>query len=631
MTAEEMSLRSLFSQSRIMAGSKRLRIGQDGKTPPDMVRILVNDPAAMSVALHELTHFHTLTSPLGIVLTARSLLRGHFLTETMDRLQEGGKDVDVAMVKYIHSTFQLERLLAAYEPLLEGIAVFFQTSFPCTNIDDLALPLQTLCEFGAILSMLDPYVQEVEIADLNRLSQGILQSAYDALKKGPSFPFDGSNNDLASELELVPGGGTLPYFLGHAYVRGIQTRLSQVLSEYECPELFFNLLRRLLWAKRTGPKHYDFTSSIWVDMVYGWNHLFRSASNRRIAAIRDLPPDADILEWLLDEDIDEKTTPLSSIEHIVDFLQRRIPEWKAIVESEKDMVEALPNIVRITHMMNLSDRGPCRFVGRVESKDHGTYYVLRVSDRIWWVRMEQETLAMLGIAPSDMPTISEGNDAPIEGIELAISSYITDEEMGLGQSIFRGRPRHFLFWISKVDDSSVGALLIVKPEPAFKRATLNQIQKDEIHNVFSQLRNFHKLLELETRNDSFVDMLTSNLRWEGLRESMQQNQSRQDTALQQIQALWTECILVDLLSKRGQDLKAAIVTNRMRDVLIDVPTVRRILKSAYGCPAYLTGPDTNFIIEQINKRSVNFFGYPLFVTDSEGMVRYMGLWGGALI
>ena len=277
MATTETALHSLFSQSRIMAGSKRLSIGQHSKTPQDMVQTLVKNPAAMSATLHELAHFHTLVSPLGIVLTARALLRGHFLTETIHWRQESGRNVAEPMVKYVHSAFQLERLIAAYEPLLEGIAVFVQTSFPCTDLDDVGRQLQTLYEFGSILSMLDPDEHLREIPDPNTVSQGILHSAYDVLKQGAAFPFDGSDHNLATELELAADDSTLPYFLGHAYVRGLHIRVCQALDQYECPEIFFETMLRLLWAKRTGPKGYELTSNIWVDLVYGWNRLFRTA------------------------------------------------------------------------------------------------------------------------------------------------------------------------------------------------------------------------------------------------------------------------------------------------------------------------------------------------------------------
>jgi len=633
MTTDETVLRSLFSQSRIMPGSKRLSIGQNGKTPPEMVQTLVKNPAAMSAALHELAHFHSLVSPLGIVLTTRALLRGHFLTETMHWAQEGGKDVAQSMVKYVHSAFQLERLLAAYEPLLEGIAVFFQTSFPCTDLDDLARPLQTLYEFGGILSMLDPDLLGDEVPDHNRLSQGILDSAYDVLKQGAAFPFDGSDHNLATELELAPGDDTLPYFMGHSYVRGIQTRVSQVLEEYECPEVFFHTLLRLLWAKRTGPKHYDLRSNIWVDMVYGWNYLFRRASNQRIAAIRSLPDETELLEWLLDEGVDEETTPVARIDNIADFLRTRIPEWNAIVKSETDMVDALPNIVLLTHMMNLSDQGACRLVGRIQPMDQGTLYVLRVSDRLWWMRTEEETLATLGIAPADVPLLSDRKEAPAEGVELALSSYVTEGELGLGQSILSGRPRHFLFWLSKMDDLSVGSLMTVRLSTGLKRAVLVRVPKDDFQAIF-RIPAFRMLLELESRRESLTDTLASSLGWEGLRESMQENQQKQDAALQKIRTLWTECILVDLLGNRGRDLAATIVMNRMRDAVLDISRVRKLLTAAYSAPALLTGPGVDFTLEilrQINEQSVEVLGHPAFSVNSKGGVRYMGLWGGHLV
>ena len=116
--------------------------------------------------------------------------------------------------------------------------------------------------------------------------------------------------------------------------------------------------------------------------------------------------------------------------------------------------------------------------------------------------------------------------------------------------------------------------MTVRPEIAQKRAVLDEVRKKDINAIFRHIRQLYKLLELETRGESFSDMLASNLRWEGLRGSMLENQRKQDAALQKIRTLWTECILVDLLGKRGRDLVATIVKNRMGNVLIDVPTVR---------------------------------------------------------
>jgi len=88
MTTESTSLRSLFSASKIFPGSKRLSLGQNEKTPPQMLRDLVADPAALSVTLHELAHFHSLISPLGVILTARALTRGHWLDRALSIAEE---------------------------------------------------------------------------------------------------------------------------------------------------------------------------------------------------------------------------------------------------------------------------------------------------------------------------------------------------------------------------------------------------------------------------------------------------------------------------------------------------------------------------------------------------------------
>ena len=83
-----------------------------------------------------------------------------------------------------------------------------------------------------------------------------------------------------------------------------------------------------------------------------------------------------------------------------------MPDWKSLAEGEADMVEATSNIVRMTHMMNLSEHGTCWLVGRFQPEDQTVHYVLRLNNNLWWMRIEEETLVTLGISPSDVPFLS---------------------------------------------------------------------------------------------------------------------------------------------------------------------------------------------------------------------------------
>lgn len=635
MTAERTSLRSLFSESKIFTGSKRLSFGQDGKTLPQMLRDLVADPAALSVTLHELAHFHSLISPLGLILTARALTRGHWLDRTLSIAEEGG-DLAPAMLKFVHSSFQLERTVTAYEPLLEGIAVFLQTSLPCRDIDDLSKPLSTLYGTAVMLSGLgdpDPASHSTPLTP-DAISRGILPAAYDALAKGAQFPFSGDGSDLATELELSPGEETLPYFLGHAYVRGIHARVSEAIPDWECPEHFFDLLLRLLAARRTGPKEYDLRGKYWVDMVYGWNMLFRSASNKRIADIERLPRQADILEWLLDEGIDEQVEPLAQPKNAVDFLNVRMPDWKVLSEGEIDMVEAINNIVLLTQMMNLSEGGPCRLVGRVRHGDLGSFYVLEVSGERWLLRLPDDAMATLGIGPSELTELDEAGAVPWTGPSLTMSLYVTEGmSLGLGDGPFPSQPRnHYLFWIGKEGEPDAGFAAVPKAEKSLKRFVLQKAPQPALAHFPLLRQGLREMLEDRVRMDAFTAMLQDKLGWKALRDSMEGNQNKQDAALATIRTLWTRQILFDLLGPRGRDLAGDIVASRMRNVLLDTKSVRRLLRASYGGPALMHGPgtaDMEVLIDISNKLSMQSIGHAVFRRVPPRGVIYQGLWGSS--
>jgi hypothetical protein len=477
----------------------------------------------------------------------------------------------------------------------------------------------------------DPSSQSTPVT-LDALSRGILPAAYDALAQGAQFPFtDGSN--LATELELSPGEETFPYFLGHAYLRGIHARVSEAIPDWECPEHFFDLIIRLLAARRTGPSKYDLTGPLWADMVYGWNMLFRSASNRRIADIERLPREADILEWLLDEGVDARVVPLAEPKNIGDFLSVRMPDWKVLSEGETDMIEATNNIILMTQMMNLSEGGPCHLVGRVRHGDLGSFYVLDVSGERWLLRLPDDALAPLGIGPSELTELDGAGAIPC-GPLLTISLYVTEgASLGLGDGPLPGQPHnHYLFWIRNEDEPDAGFVAVPKAEQSLKRFIL-QMAPSPVLAHFTQIRQaLPEMLEDRVRMDAFTAMLQDKLGWKGLRNSMEENQRKQDAALATIKRLWTEQILVDLLGPRARNLAGEIEASRMRNILLDAKSIRQLLRVAYGGPALMRGPgtaDMEVLINRSNDLSTQSIGHAVFRRVPPRGVIYQGLWGSA--
>src|SRR5262245_4351969 len=66
-----MDLYSLLREGSLEPTTKLISLGLENHTPVDALNSLLDDPQAMSVALHEATHFHSLTNNIGAALTAK--------------------------------------------------------------------------------------------------------------------------------------------------------------------------------------------------------------------------------------------------------------------------------------------------------------------------------------------------------------------------------------------------------------------------------------------------------------------------------------------------------------------------------------------------------------------------------
>jgi len=372
-------------------------------------------------------------------------------------------------------------------------------------------------------------------------------------------------------------------------------------------------------------------------MVYGWNMLFRRASNRRIADIERLPRQADILEWLLDERIDEQITPLVQPKNVVDFLNIRMPDWRVLSEGETDMVEAANSILLLTHVINFSEGGPCRIVGRLRHGDLGSFYVLDVSGERWLLRLPNDALATLGIGPSELMMELDGSGAavPSAGASLTMSLYVTKgTDLGLGDGPFPHQPHdHYLFWIGKQEEPDTGFLAVPLLEQSLKRFVLQKAPQVDLHAHFPLIRQgLREALEDRVRMDALTAMFQNQFGWKTLRDDMEKNQRKQDAALATIRSLWTEQILFDLLGSRGPDLSRDIVASRMQNFLIDTKSLRRLLTASYGGPARMHGPGAahmEALIDISNSCSMQSIGHAVFRRVPPRGVIYQGLWGSS--
>src|SRR5437762_3116632 len=150
----------------------------------------------MSIALHELTHYHCLTSPCGLVFACRGFLSGALIRALQGDVAQGRIDENLlGIFLRLHASYV--HMLEAWRPLLEGIAMYVQLCDlhrPRTNSP---MPFQSLLDFGVSRYSLMPGQQGVLL--MNQLTSGMETAIAKATEAGPCFILSGRT--LAATLE----------------------------------------------------------------------------------------------------------------------------------------------------------------------------------------------------------------------------------------------------------------------------------------------------------------------------------------------------------------------------------------------------------------------------------------------
>lgn len=658
-------LHSVHGGGQLEPGSKMMQIGLDHLNPVQALQSLVDNEELMSVALHEITHFDSLENSLGHVLG----FLGHqtsFSAESIQQTLKARTPVDSDQLQlYLYLRSQYSVLLEIWRPLLEGLALYVQTSRPCTESDELVPAFSTLTKIGLELSVLDP-PPELWAGTLrgdalfNLASHGILSTGYIAMNKGPSLGGD----MLAAALELDTGPEWLPYFLGHAYVRALNDRLTKVSADFECPEVFMKLMLRVLYTSterllEPGEGRGDLES---VDRVYNWIELFEQTPPQRIRELQNLDDNVDVL-WFLEtgERVAGYEVDLRSLSK---SLSRLVPEvWKLFTNSIKNVDfdriasklgdEVDPNfaneavdrfasaLIVGTGSLNFSTRGDCSICGWIpKALDERHALALRVEQATWWLSLNDSELAALPYPVDAIPELPLGSLRPGSEIEisaadlpLTVSCYVTHTRYGLPAEQEFAHVRRFatcLFEFTSMEPSDWSLVTIVTSgegrgflKPAPQRTTQG------LHIAAQKLRN--SVVEFSSMAlDQWAMAFEQNGQSESADRIRSFDQSQQLT-LSQLRDLWARRILNGLLGTDVPNrIKRQIMTERMRVVLQDQPVVRNLLTGAYSgrCVVRLSKENWMPLLNAINQDAISLVGKPIFQIDNDtDSVKYLGLWG----
>ena len=660
MAQSEQAPWGLLPSGDIDPGSKRLELGLHHHGPVQAWRELTKQPARMSVAVHELTHFHSLTNIVGVVFTARAFFQQFFYEQLMAYADARRTGLEKIAVVYLNTLFQRQRMIELWTPLLEGLAVYAQTSRPCRQLEVISDPAASLLRYGAALSGLDPSQAELrQDATLDALRDSVTSSA----------GLDAGGLPLAARIELGGAPELLPYFLGHAYVRAIHRRFCQAIPELECPEVFTNFMlrvlrgsaRRTLLGRGVRPDQPEA-----VTRLYDWVDMVKAAPPQLLREIYALPENADAIDALMCKDAEN---PLIEqwvrVGDAVGYVPALLPgEWGSFTDMldassfesratgtdeladrfgfervpgetletlaasmgyegiAAGIKQALPAYVGSTLMMNVTSGGICRLLGRVAGgSDH---CVLDVDGHRWQLRLRDPTARSLGFEPAALPTveapaISLGERAPAleGGLELDIASYLEWEAewpLVVELRVRNASARPFLARIAR--------------SPGADRATLEQVDRQfrERHLASQSLRE-----ELEIGDDA--SRCAAVLRHKGfgwLADGLLSNLPRHREAMAGLRDRWVRAILGQLLGRDlAEEVARDLTAHHLSSGMLTLPRVPAAVADAYSAPVKYSGPgadDTLALLELVNRDAEQRYGKRLFALEQDDVLRYVGLW-----
>jgi hypothetical protein len=140
-----------LGQGKLEPGSKVMQIGLDQHDPTEAIQELMSTPMRMSVAIHELAHYHSLSNPLGWLLA----YLGYARAEAVQAWDDVRTDPD--RLKTALRTYELYKMVVeTVRSVMEGVAVFSQFCPPYRDSDDLPPSVSTLARIVATFEVLAP-------------------------------------------------------------------------------------------------------------------------------------------------------------------------------------------------------------------------------------------------------------------------------------------------------------------------------------------------------------------------------------------------------------------------------------------------------------------------------------------
>lgn len=634
-------------------GTKLLDVGLDSHTPLAALHTLMEEPLHMSVALHEMTHFASLENALGHVMGFLAM-RAQTIAEAIEENSARGEPVDQSWID-LYAAWQKKYrlLLELWRPLLEGLAVYAQTHEPHEQGDDLIEPTHLLWHWRLSTIALGTLPDATAARGIAAIDEGFLDSVYRAIRQGPALPL--GDTTLAAGLEFVRPDGLRPYFLGHAYLRGLQRCLAQACADYASSERFFNLVLRILRSSTRGlfrhPVAWD--QPAMAGRVYGWIDIVRKSPAGRVSALSAQDDAVDVLHFLATGEerlgyTGKSTEDMKSVSEAVpkfwnafvhDLGQRFADD--IAVENGDSRLDVSPESlamrlaiawVRGNMSLNLSSGGDVWLAGWVPNGLAPLHALaLRVDDAVWWLAAGDEHVTTLVGASAQLPTLPASallNGDIIECTTLRVSM---DCFVIYLPSILPGEAQRMMpavrVELANVSDHERRLLAELAPARiGVARAHLQVVADSGTQELHRNTTFMRHVVRHARTHDTLAETLDAAGQ-AGIASALRAMKDKEDLAVERVQAHSERRILATLLEREptGADLTllergvgAVAGAAAFEPLITDTYSTRRAVDE-----------ETARRVHRLNDGARATIGTALFDLDaSRRSVRYLGLWGG---
>jgi hypothetical protein len=635
--------------------TKLLDMGFDRCTPVDALRMLLDEPLRMSVALHELTHFESLESPLGHAMGFLAM-RASMIAAAIENTAQQDTPIDNSWIS-IYAAWHLpyRALLELWRPLLEGFAVYAQLHQPNTAADDVIQPLLALLVLQSSVTALSD--EALDAVKYHRTVTPLLDAAYIAIHRGPQLRC--GDEPLATAFEFLRPNGLKPYFLGYAYIRALHIALSRKHGRYASSERFFGLVLRILRSST----HVVLRHSAGWDQpgmatrVYGWIDLVRAAPPARVAALVEQNDAVDVLHFLATGE--ERRGYQSSGTGAVASLRELLPDFWNYFESElgRTSFDAIAEVegdppptftgaemaerlvlgwLQATMTLNFSSNGQVQIVGWIpDGLGPSHALAMRVENATWWLAARDEDIALLigdtETVPLLPPSALGGEpDLPMKSRSLVLDCYV---RYVAANTVIPSHPPDrmlptVLFGLTHpADPTRTLQAEIASGEPGGMRAHLRVVADKKRQIAHSKSQHLRSIVSAAPSSRAIATLLDQS--WQPTASaSMRTVADREDLAAARMQAHTERRILRSLLRREPTANDLALLQQGIGAVQ-GAELLKPVIAAAYAGPVRLDDTDLRNAHE-LNAAANAAIGKDLFdIHPTASLVMYQGLWGDA--